>query len=602
MAATNHTRRKALERHIRRIDRTLAQLDAKRQRYSRFRPAIFLGGIILAYWLGWTPFIAAIAVMSVEAAYDHRIGKMMNIYRLWRGIKASQLARMTLDWTQIPEPPLHDPDPLHPFENDLHITGRYSLHHLIDMAISRDGSRHLRNWLLQIRPDAQEISARQQIIHELTPLARFRDKLLLNFRLVSKEYLDGQKLLAWLQKEPTSNTLRRILPVSIALALLNLVLFCGYMLGWIGGYWVLSLGAHITLYFLYLGKISKDFDAIMLLYDELRKFKAILRYLETYPYRRHPHLHKLCQPFIQAESLPSTHLKRITWLTTAVGLRMNPALGLFLNLVVPWDMFFAYLVEREKIRCEDYFPKWVAAWAELEAFASLANFAYLHPDYTFPNIIPDGNDGEKQIFQAAAMGHPLIPAARKVCNDFSLKKCGEMILLTGSNMAGKSTFLKTLGVNLCLAYSGAPVNAAAFHAGLFRICTCVQIQDSLTDGFSFFYAEVKRLKMLLDAIHADDSIPVFFLIDEIFKGTNSRERLIGSQAYIQHISMQRSVGVIATHDLELGRLADQMPNLRNYHFRDEVLEKQMIFDYKLHPGLCPTTNALKIMKMEGLPV
>ena len=130
----------------------------------------------------------------------------------------------------------------------------------------------------------------------------------------------------------------------------------------------------------------------------------------------------------------------------------------------------------------------------------------------------------------------------------------------------------------------------------------MQIYDSITDGLSFFYAEVKRLKALLAVLHEDDQAPVFFLIDEIFKGTNSRERLIGGRAYIHHLSEQSGVGMIATHDLELGQLADQLPSLTNYHFRDDVTDGKMIFDYKLHLGLCTTTNALKIMRMEGLPI
>ena len=177
-----------------------------------------------------------------------------------------------------------------------------------------------------------------------------------------------------------------------------------------------------------------------------------------------------------------------------------------------------------------------------------------------------------------------------------------MTLITGSNMAGKSTFLKTIGVNLCLAYTGGPVNAATFQTRLFRVFTCMQIHDSITDGLSFFYAEVKRLKALLEALHAENQPPVLFLIDEIFRGTNSRERLIGSRAYIHHLAAQPGVGLIATHDLELGQLAEQIPGLTNAHFRDDVTDGKMVFDFRLHPGLCPTTNALKIMRLEGLPV
>jgi len=169
-------------------------------------------------------------------------------------------------------------------------------------------------------------------------------------------------------------------------------------------------------------------------------------------------------------------------------------------------------------------------------------------------------------------------------------------------MAGKSTFLKTVGTNLCLAYAGGPVNAKSLRTQLFRVFTCMQIHDSITDGFSFFYAEVKRLKLLLTLLHDNGQLPVLYLIDEIFRGTNSRERLIGSRAYIRHLAQQAGVGLIATHDLELGQLEQQISSLTNFHFRDDVSAGKMHFDYILHAGICPTTNALKIMRREGLPV
>ena len=169
-------------------------------------------------------------------------------------------------------------------------------------------------------------------------------------------------------------------------------------------------------------------------------------------------------------------------------------------------------------------------------------------------------------------------------------------------MSGKSTFLRTMGVNLCLAYAGAPVNASAFQTIPLRLCTCIKVSDSVTDGISYFYAEVRRLKMLLRALEADESIPLCFLIDEIFRGTNNRERLIGSRAYIHALTRGHGVGALSTHDLELVTLAETIPQIHNYHFREDVQAGRMVFDYHLRSGPCPTTNALTIMRMEGLPV
>ena len=169
-------------------------------------------------------------------------------------------------------------------------------------------------------------------------------------------------------------------------------------------------------------------------------------------------------------------------------------------------------------------------------------------------------------------------------------------------MSGKSTFLRTLGVNLCLAYIGGPVNANDMRVIPMRLFTCIQISDSLSNGISYFYAEVQRLKKLLEALQKEDDFPLFFLIDEIFRGTNNKERRIGSRAYVQSLIQGRGVGVISTHDLELVKLADEISGIRNFHFREDVRDERMVFDYRLRPGPCPTTNALKIMQLEGLPV
>jgi len=169
-------------------------------------------------------------------------------------------------------------------------------------------------------------------------------------------------------------------------------------------------------------------------------------------------------------------------------------------------------------------------------------------------------------------------------------------------MAGKSSFLRTIGVNLVLAYAGGPTVAQTFSASWLRLFATIRVADSLSDGFSFFYAEVRRLSQLLTALRDDGERPLLFLIDEIFRGTNNRERLIGSRAYIQALTQASGLGAIATHDLELVQLAEETDKLVNVHFRDDVVNGRMAFDYKLHSGPCPTTNALKIMELAGLPI
>jgi DNA mismatch repair ATPase MutS len=275
---------------------------------------------------------------------------------------------------------------------------------------------------------------------------------------------------------------------------------------------------------------------------------------------------------------------------------------LLLNVLLPWDLFFAYQLQRYKAALRGQLPAWLEAWYELEALNSLANFAYLNPHYNFPQISRDASPVDGAIFSAQAMGHPLIPEADKVRNDFRMDSLGRVALITGSNMSGKTTFLRTLGANLCLAYAGSPVDAAGLRTIPWRLFTCIEVSDSLSDGISYFYAEVRRLKDLLDALRSPHPRPLFFLIDEIFRGTNNRERQIGGRAYVRALAGGHGSGLISTHDLELVTLADALSQVTNYHFQETILDGRMVFDYRLRLGPSPTTNALRIMEMEGLPV
>jgi DNA mismatch repair ATPase MutS len=241
-------------------------------------------------------------------------------------------------------------------------------------------------------------------------------------------------------------------------------------------------------------------------------------------------------------------------------------------------------------------------WFQLEALSSLANLAFLNPGYSYPHLLAGRPEELGTVFQAEGLGHPLLADDAKVCNDFAVPALGQVTIITGSNMAGKSVFLKTVGVNLALAQAGGPVNAQRLRTLPFRMFTCMGISDSVTDGFSFFYAEVRRLRSLLAELRREHPLPLLFCIDEIFRGTNNRERLIGSRAYVRALAGEHGLGLIATHDLELAKLEGEARQVVNYHFRDHVVEGRMAFDYTLQAGPCPTTNALKIMELEGLPV
>jgi DNA mismatch repair ATPase MutS len=294
-------------------------------------------------------------------------------------------------------------------------------------------------------------------------------------------------------------------------------------------------------------------------------------------------------------------MKRINWIIYAMQFRGNPVMWFMFIMITPLDYIMSIELCKLKKRIAKVLPEWLGVWHRLEALSSAANFAYLNPGYTFP-VIMDENSGQDYYLSVEEMGHPLIPESNKVRNGFMLGPGNKINILTGSNMSGKSTFLRTLGINTALAFSGAPVDASKMEVRLSRQFTCIKVSDSVTDGISYFYAEVKRLKTLLLMLDDEEKLPVFFLIDEIFKGTNNVERLVGSRSFIRALEGRKGFGAITTHDLELTKIAGEIASAGNFHFREKVSENVMTFDYLLREGPCPTTNALKIMKIEGLPI
>jgi hypothetical protein len=587
---------------IQRLERRLVRLQGLSRRYSWLRLGIvLLGG--LGTWLAatrlgiawaWGTFFTFLAIFVLVALLHRRLEGWIEKFRLWREIKMTHLARLNLDWERLPEP--QSSPGRSPLAIDLDLVGPRSLHHLLDIAVSQEGSQQLADWLGNPVADPDQITEHQETVKELIPLVPFRDRLSLTFRLVSREQLQGARLLGWLAEDLPAGRLKWLLPVASLWVAVNLVLFVLNILDQIPAYWIVSLTLYFIFYNLNAGQFKPFFEAMVNLDGELSKFRPLLRLLEEYPLEGKPSLLRLLASLHEGSSRPSKQLRKIQLATAGVGLRMNPVVGLLINLVLPWDFIFAYLAAAYRQEIRIVLPVWFRSLSNLEALISLANFAHLNPDYTFPKI----SRGEEPIFQAEAIGHPLIPAKQKIHNNFQVDALGKVALITGSNMSGKSTFIKTIGVNLCLAYTGGPVDAESFHSLPFRLHTCIRISDSLTDGFSYFYAEVKCLKNLLDELSGDEQ-PLLYLIDEIFRGTNNRERLIGSRAYLRTVAGMAGIGFVATHDLELTSLAEENPLVSNYHFRDEVEAGRLVFDYTIHPGPSPTTNALKIMAMEGLP-
>ncbi len=604
---TKERRLLALQRQVKRLQGRISDLQQLSHRFAWARLIVFAAGVLVSgivFFLGyaqyfWIPLAVALVIFIVVIRYHRQIEEAINRYQIWLGIKGSHIARIQLDWDHIP-PSVHEAQ--NPLELDLDLAGEYSLHRLVNIAVSNGGAQKLADWLATSIPRPDRSRERQALVRELSPLSLFREKLILKATVAEGdgEGWRQEELQRWLDEPSFPPKLRPWLLLLGLLAAANILLFALSLAGSAPPLWRYTFILYAILFLVRSRELGEPFTESAQIRDVLEQLLAVFQQLEGYSYRRTPHLKQLCAPFLDPAKRPSSYLKRFTRIVNATGIRSNPFFWLFLNAILPWDYYFAYKLDQYKVDMAGQLPAWLDKWFQLEALNSLANLAYLNPDYTFPELTD--NSEERPVFQAGELGHPLIPDAQRVCNDFTIASVSDIGLFTGSNMSGKSTFLRTVGVNLILAFAGGPVNASHLSTIFFRISSCIRISDSVTDGISYFYAEVKCLKAMLAALEEADPMPLFYFVDEIFRGTNNRERLIGSRAYIQALAQHPGVGLIATHDLELVQLADEMAGIENYHFTDDVRDGRMIFDYKLQSGPSPTTNALKIMREEGLPV
>jgi hypothetical protein len=614
MYSTSMTRLEQLDRQIARLERRALFLNQISGKYWTARRIVFIAGALLALafcnFAGSTPaWLVAVLLailFSIVTVFHTRVRGSLTRNSLLAEIKHIHIARIRLDWERIPPADPAAPLPGHPFETDLDITGERSLHRLIDCAVTKEGSETLKSWLLSVQPNAELIEQRQKLVRELEHHSVFRDKLQLLSAVArsgtaksrsSSRHWNSRLLVDWIERTNPRRSLLSTVVLLTVLSALNIACVLLASFGVIPPIWPITFVIYAGAMIVMQPRIATAWGELQELEKALSHFRVVFAYLESRCYTNTPGVAQICAPFVEKGKRPSTEMKRLGRLAAALGVRTNPILWLLAHVLVPWDFFFTYRLEIVRNEIAHLLPRWLDAWYELEALNSLANFAYLNPRYVFPELTSD-----EDRLVARSLGHPLLKPGSKVCNDFELDHERRIVILTGSNMAGKSTFLRTIGVNLVLAYAGAPVNAEHVQGSLFRIFTCIKVSDSVQDGLSYFYAEVKRLQALLAATQLDNPMPVLFLIDEIFRGTNSRERLIGSRSYIRALAAGRSVGLIATHDLELVKLADEIKGVTNHHFRENVHDGRMVFDYRLRSGPCPTTNALTIMRLEGLPV
>lgn len=481
----------------------------------------------------------------------------------------------------------------HDYANDMDIFGQASLFQMLNRTTSEMGTNTLGHWLL-FPTDKKNILARQIAVKELHEKILWRQQL----QAIGKEkrisIQTQTRLQNWLLA-PNSfigfkpwKWLRILLPaimIGISIAAYFDVVEMNVF------YFSLLLFAVIAFQ---INKVVSPIHAqLSKMVDELKALSKSIDCIEKEEFES-PLLQELKQQFISQNGKASQKLKQLQKILDRLDLRYNIVLSAPLNLWLLWNLQQVLDLEKWKKDNTEIIDNWFEALGKFEALNSFANVQFNYPEWIFP-VLKD----EHFSISATNLGHPLIPSSKRVNNSIEINLRGEIMLVTGSNMAGKSTYLRSVGINVILAMAGAPVCASKFSVSPVHLISSMRIADNLEESTSTFYAELKKLKNVIDKVNANE--PVFVLLDEILRGTNSLDRHTGSVALVKQLIKQKAAAIIATHDVALADLKLQYPDhILNYHFDVQVDKEELHFDYLLKPGVCTSLNASILMKKIGI--
>jgi hypothetical protein len=483
-------------------------------------------------------------------------------------------------------------DPAHPYASDLDIFGRGSLFELLCAARTVPGERTLARWLLEPAP-AEEVRERQQAVEELRPMLDLREQLAQLGEDVG-EGVDPDDLAAWGSAKPVLTS--RWPPwIAVVLALGNVA----SLIAWIGTPagtipFAVCMTCSLVFVMVFRTPVRRVLHTVERRERGLELLALILHRLEHERFGS-PLLIRLRARLDTGGLPPSRRIARLARLVQIDESRHNVIFQPIAALLLLGTQL-AFAMERWRRVSGAAVEQWLAALGQIEALSSLAAFAWEHPDDRFPELVDAG-----PCFDGRELGHPLLPAARCVRNDLRLGGDLQLLIVSGSNMSGKSTLLRTVGVNAVLAFAGAPVRAGGLRISPLVIGATMRVQDSLQEGLSHFYAEIKRLRAIVE-LGAEER-PLLFLLDEILHGTNSHDRRVGAEALLRGLVDRGALGLVTTHDLALAEIAGRLDSrAANVHFADHLEGERLVFDFKLHPGVVSKGNALILMRTIGLDV
>lgn len=578
-----------------------ADMRKRANRLSNLRLLVFAAGTALSVFtfvkIGVGAGLLAVIISVCAFAYlivlHSRLSRQQRELGCKAGINRMYMERLHSGWTSFDDCGAEFTDSGHPYTGDLDIFGPGSLFQWINISNTHYGRIVLKKLLSSPDKNAASIRARQEAVKELVGKLDFCQDLQCRGMLTDGVSADPEKLFEYAEAENMRLKKRWHVNLFYIFPFITILTFILWSLGAPVPMFipVSLLTVQAVVFAAGYGKNSMVINTVYGMRKHLGAYSDLLDRIENERFSS-KYLEEQKKRLFTGKQPASAALRQLGSIANAVDLKFSSVLYLLLNIIFLWDYHCAFALEEWK---EQYGPNirgWLETIGHIEALASLAVIGHMHPDWTYPLV----RDGAIE-FHAVRTGHPLIRADECVRNDLRIDR-GSCVI-TGSNMSGKTTLLRAVGTNLVLAYAGAPVFAQRLECGIMDIFTSMRVHDDLSSGISTFYAELLRVKMIID--HSRKKLPMIFLIDEIFMGTNSADRTTGARSVLKNLSRDWIIGMISTHDFELCELEQEKSmDIKNYHFTEKYVNNEIRFDYRLRPGRSTTTNAKYLMKMVGI--
>ena len=585
-----------------RLSLTKGQLQqVKKQifRISMLRLALFIAGIAGLYFFfnQTTLLIICICLTFLPLFILVKIHNRFFIRKEWLETQAriiqEELQALSGDYSSF-EDGKEYVNPEHPYSFDLDIFGRRSLFQSINRTCTFFGKNRLAKWLQNHLHEKTSIEKRQEMVREISEHTLFREQFRVAGLVHHGQSSDAEKIQAWSQSPAQYLHAGWVKAFIWGVPVINSLLLITSLAGWTSFSWLgLSFGIFLVLSFGIIKRATYIQETYGKQLKSLNGYARLIALAKAEEWKS-AGMQELMERFNLNGQSPVQALQQLSKELDRLDLRNNQFLYVLLEGSIFFQLQEIVRIERWKARYGQYISEWLETVGELDALCSLGTFAYNHPQYTYPELT------EKPFcFLATQMGHPLMPVSQCVKNDATIPSRPFFLIITGANMAGKSTYLRTIGVNYLLACVGAPVCCERLKLHPNQLITSLRTSDSLSDNESYFFAELKRLKRIIDLLNQGQQL--FIILDEILKGTNSMDKQKGSFDLIRQFMQLKANGIIATHDLLLGSLIKQFPEeIRNYCFEADIKDNELTFSYKLREGVAQNMNACFLMKKMGI--